>query len=254
MITRELLEKSGEPGFTAGQKEKDYAQHWLLSYFAREGFMGAFKGGTALQKAYGLPRYSEDLDFTLNGAPLPGFDAISRYLSSAGFGIVKWKKEAAGISHSAKLRLQGPLYNGKAISECSISLDFSARENCALAPAMVEIHPAYPDITPYSLLVMDRKEIAAEKVRAVLTRASARDLYDLSFLLRQGFLPDEGMINSKLSYYGMQYSYEAFERAVGKLARLWKVEMNALVAQKPDFEAAKEEVLMKMKAVQTASS
>jgi len=249
MLTRELLEKGGEPGFAAGQKEKDYAQHWLLSYLAREGFMGVFKGGTALQKAYGLPRYSEDLDFTLNGAPLPDFEAISRYLSSAGFGIVKWKKEAVGTSHSAKLRLQGPLYNGKAISECSISLDFSARETCALAPVRIEIRPAYPDIMPYSLLVMDRKEMAAEKVRAALTRASARDLYDLSFLLRQDFLPGKELVNGKLSYYGMQYSYETFARAIGKLSKLWKVEMNALVAQKPDFEAAKEEVLARMKAV-----
>jgi len=71
----------------------------------------------------------------------------------------------------------------------------------------------------------------------------------LSFLLRQGFLPDKGLINGKLSYYGMQYSYEALEKAIGRLARLWKVEMNALVAQKPDFEAAKEEVLGGMKAV-----
>jgi len=249
MLTRELLEKGGEPGFSAGQKEKDYSQHWLLSYLAREGFLGVFKGGTALQKAYGLPRYSEDLDFTLNGAPLPDFDAISRYLASAGFGIAKWKKEEVKGSHSAKLRLQGPLYNGKAISECSISLDFSAREDCALAPARIEIRPAYQDMMPYSMLVMDRKEMAAEKVRAILTRASARDLYDLSFLLRQGFLPDREPVNGKLSYYGMQYSYEALERAIGKLARLWKVEMNALVAQKPDFEAAKEEVLTRMKAV-----
>ena len=249
MLTRELLEKSGGPGFNTSQKEKDYAQHWLLSYLARVGFLGVFKGGTALQKAYGLPRYSEDLDFTLNGAPLPDFDAISRYLASAGFGIVKWKKEMVRTSHSAKLRLQGPLYNGKAISECSISLDFSARENCVLTPARVEIRPAYADIMPYSLLVMDRKEIAAEKVRAALTRASARDLYDLSFLLRQGFLPDIELINGKLSYYDMKYSYEAFEKSIGRLAKIWKVEMNALVAQKPDFEAAKEEVLGKMKGV-----
>ncbi len=249
MLTREMLEKGGEPGFTIGQKEKDYAQHWLLSYLAREGFLGVFKGGTALQKAYGLPRYSEDLDFTLNGAPMPDFDAISRYLASAGFGMVNWKKEEVRTSQSARLRLQGPLYNGKAISECSISLDFSAREKCALAPSYTKIRPAYPDMMPYSLLVMDRKEIAAEKVRAVLTRASARDLYDLSFLLRQGHLPDKRLINGKLAGYNIEYSYETFESSIGKLAKLWKVEMGALVAQMPDYEIARNEVLRKMKEV-----
>lgn len=249
MLTRELLEKGGIPGFTAGQKEKDYAQHWLLSFLAREGFLGAFKGGTALQKAYGLPRFSEDLDFTLNGAQLPDFDAISRYLASAGFTVVGWKKGTERDSPKAKLRVQGPLYNGKAISECSISLEFSGREKCMLGAERMEIRPVYTDIMPYSLLVMNRGEMAAEKVRAILTRRSARDLYDLSFLLRQGFLPDKDMIDEKLSYYEKQYGYEEFEAAVGRLAKIWKVEMNALVAQKPVYEAAKEEVLGKMKAV-----
>jgi len=249
MLSRELLEKSGMPGFTLSQKEKDYAQHWLLSFLAREGFLGVFKGGTALQKAYGLPRYSEDLDFTLNGAALPDFDAISRYLASAGFTVVGWKKEIERGSPKAKLRIQGPLYNGKAISECSISLEFSEREKCLLEAERMEIRPIYPDIMPYSLLVMSRREMAAEKVRAILTRRSARDLYDLSFLLRAGFLPGKDMINEKLSYYNKQYNYEEFESAAGRLAKVWKVEMNALVAQKPGFEAVKDEVLAKMKAI-----
>ncbi|MCX6772889.1 MAG: nucleotidyl transferase AbiEii/AbiGii toxin family protein, partial [Candidatus Micrarchaeota archaeon] len=153
MLDRDLLGKGGEPGFNLGQKEKDYVQHWVLSYLGREGFLGVFKGGTCLQKAYSLPRYSEDLDFTLNGAPLPDFDAISRYLASAGFGASSWKKKEVQGSHSAKLRLQGPLYNGRVLSECSVSLDFSAREKAALRSARVEITPAYQDIMPYSVLV-----------------------------------------------------------------------------------------------------
>ncbi len=249
MLDRELLGNGGEPGFNLGQKEKDYVQHWLLAYLGREGFLGVFKGGTSLQKAYSLPRYSEDLDFTLNGAPLPDFDAISRYLGSAGFGAPSWKKKEVDSSQRAKLRLQGPLYNGRAISECSVSLDFSARESVALQPARLEIRPAYADIMPYSVLVMARKEIAAEKVRAIMTRASARDLYDLAFLVRQGFVPDEGLINGKLSYYDLKYSLEAFEKSVEKLAKLWKVEMRILVAHVPEFEAEKEEVLRGMRSL-----
>lgn len=249
MLDRESLGRGGEPGFSLGQKEKDYVQHWLLSYLGREGFLGVFKGGTCLQKAYSLSRYSEDLDFALNGASLPDFDAISRYLAFAGFGKPAWKKKEVKGSQSAKLRIQGPLYNGRVISECSVSLDFSARESVVLRPARVEIRPAYPDIMPYSVLVMDRKEIAAEKVRAIMTRASARDLYDLAFLVRQAFVPDEELINGKLSYYDLKYSFEAFEKSAEKLAKIWKVEMRLLVVQAPEFEAAKEEVLKAMKSV-----
>ncbi len=249
MLDRDLLGKGGEPGFNLGQKEKDYVQHWLLSYLRREGFLGVFKGGTSLQKAYGLPRYSEDIDFTLNGAPLPDFDAISRYLASAGFGSPSWKKKEVEGSHSAKLRVQGPLYNGRALSECSGSLDFSALEKAAIPPARLEIRPVYPDIMPYSVLVMDRKEIAAEKVRAIMTRASARDLYDLSFLMRQGALPQARLVNEKLSYYGLEYTYASFEAAVAKLSKAWKVEMRTLVAQVPDYNETKKEVLNAMKTV-----
>lgn len=249
MLTREELNKGGEPGFNLGQKEKDYVQHWILSYLGREGFLGVFKGGTALQKAYGLPRYSEDLDFTLNGASLPDFDAISHYLASAGFGAPAWKQEEVKSSHSAKLRLQGPLYNGRKVSECSVSLDFSARERTELSPAAAQIRPPYGDIMPYSVRVMDRKEIAAEKVRAIMTRASARDLYDLSFLARGGFLPTVELADKKLAYYDAVYSYEAFEKAVGKLSKAWKTEMRILVAQAPDYNETKKEVLTAMRTV-----
>ena len=66
MIDRKMLEKYGPPGFTLGQKEKDYAQHWMLSFLSRTGFDGVFKGGTCLSKIYySYYRLSEDMDFTL---------------------------------------------------------------------------------------------------------------------------------------------------------------------------------------------
>ena len=67
MLTRnDLVEYSETMSFNLGQIEKDYIQHvFLINLYRRVGDEIVFKGGTALQKCYGLNRFSEDLDFTL---------------------------------------------------------------------------------------------------------------------------------------------------------------------------------------------
>ena len=55
-------------GFSFWQAEKDYLQHlFLRELYSTVGTELVFKGGTALQKAYGLHRFSRDLDFNLKG-------------------------------------------------------------------------------------------------------------------------------------------------------------------------------------------
>lgn len=243
MLAREELENSGPPGFTVGQKEKDYAQHWVLSYLGQGGFGGVFKGGTCLQKAYALPRYSEDLDFTLSGAPLPNFGGISGYLQNAGFGKAEWKLGGGNKPRPAKLGIEGPLFNGREISRCSLSLDFNAREKILLAPQIARIRPPYPDIIGYSVKVMAKKEMAAEKIHALLARSYARDLYDLHFLCRLGELPDEVLLSEKLASRGMEFGMGKFRKAADSLGRIWKTEISAFAPQVPDFAETKKEVL-----------
>lgn len=68
MLKRIDLEKmKTATGFNAGHAEKDYLQHTFLLFLSRHSKNDlVFKGGTALQKAYSLNRFSIDLDFTLN--------------------------------------------------------------------------------------------------------------------------------------------------------------------------------------------
>jgi predicted nucleotidyltransferase component of viral defense system len=243
VLSRSELEKNGPPGFALGQKEKDYVQHWILSFLALGGFKGKFKGGTALQKAFGLPRYSEDLDFTLDGENPPSFESISVFLSSAGFQRASWKASETAVSLSAKARVAGPLYNRKALSEASVTLEFSKREKTILKPLLAAIRPPYPDIAPYSLLVTAKEEIAAEKIRAILTRESARDLYDLNFLVKQNALPTREVVDEKLVYYGKKYSFAEFKEKAGALRKEWKNELRAFVPQQPDFEVVFKETV-----------
>jgi predicted nucleotidyltransferase component of viral defense system len=68
MISRNELEEYAQiKKLNLGQAEKDYFQQIFLSIlYGRFGKELIFKGGTALNKAYGLDCFSEDLDFTLS--------------------------------------------------------------------------------------------------------------------------------------------------------------------------------------------
>lgn len=243
MLERKELERFGPPGFNLGQKEKDYVQHWVLSYISRSGFGGSFKGGTCLQKVFGLPRYSEDLDFTLNNAVEPDGDSLSAFLSGGGFSGISWKILEKTVSSTVKVRLRGPLYNGTAPSECTIRMEFSRREKTILKPKTSTINPPYPDLLPYQLKVLDEREIAAEKVRAILSRASARDLFDLYFLLRRGVRLEHGLIEAKLEFYKLIFDKKAIEMQIKKLAKIWKTEMAAFTPNMLDYRMVAKEVL-----------
>src|SRR3989344_7708115 len=87
MISKEELERYAlRLGFNLWQAERDYLQHLLLSSLSRRTADElVFKGGTALQKVFGLNRFSIDLDFTQN-KPLPKnlFELLQKDLSLFG--------------------------------------------------------------------------------------------------------------------------------------------------------------------------
>ncbi|MDP3742533.1 MAG: nucleotidyl transferase AbiEii/AbiGii toxin family protein [Candidatus Micrarchaeota archaeon] len=241
MLKREELEQQGPPGFTAGQKEKDYVQHWTLTYLTRTGLDLVFKGGTCLQKAYNLPRYSEDLDFTAAGENIE-IKGIDKFFSEAGFSETKLKKREAKNSASYKLRTRGPLYVGKEVSEVSVTIEISKRERIAITPLTAIVKPPYSDLSAYQVLCMDKAEIAAEKIRAIYTRESARDLYDLYYLLYQKANPSEELVNEKLAFYELKFSNEEFEKRIAKLEREWKREISSLTQQFIEFNEISETV------------
>jgi predicted nucleotidyltransferase component of viral defense system len=196
-----------------------------------------------MQKAFGLPRYSEDLDFTLNGNPEPDMESISAFLSSGGFSGISWKIDEKKSSTTAKVRYRGPLYNGSSISEGAVLLELSKREKILLKPTPILITPPYPDLLPYQLLVMDASEIAAEKIRALFSRTSARDLFDLHFLLHQKISLKKSIVEEKLSYYKEHFDPALFKKNIEKLEAVWDVEIRALTPLKADFGPISRQVI-----------
>jgi len=73
-------------------------------------------------------------------------------------------------------------------------------------------------------------EVAAEKVRAVISRDKARDVYDLDFLIkRKSVAFDEALANQKLAYYDIGFSKKTFFEKIDRCEKNWKKDLGPLV-------------------------
>ena len=215
------------------QQEKHYIQTAILA-----GIYNAltdeiiFKGGTALFFFYGLDRFSEDLDFTqtkqYNQKKFK--TGISDVLNLINISHeLKTDKSLKG--KNLKIKAIGPLFRGPR-SESFVKIEISERNDIFLSPEIKEIVPIYDDLRPFTVPVMKKEEILAEKVRALMTRGKARDLYDLVFLIKKGVSLDCTLIDKKLSYYKKTYSQQEFIKKIKSVEALWQAELHGLV-QKP---------------------
>ena len=244
MIERKELEAVGRSiGFDAGQAEKDYLQHLVLSRIAkRVGKELVFKGGTALQKTFGLPRYSEDLDFTKNGE-LDVQALLEAVAADLGKEYPVRIERLRGIGENFRLLVQGPLSRSPRGMAASIRVEVSLRNDLLRPPVVRTVVPPYSGLLPYTLLTMDPEEILAEKVRALLSRKKARDLYDLWFLLRKGVRFERGLVERKAAVTDAAFSARAFKERVDALQGQWKDELRQLTEFLPEFVEVEKSVL-----------
>lgn len=249
MIKRDELRRIAESKkLPVENAEKDYLLELVLFHIYSEfGDLLALKGGTAMYKIYNLNRFSEDLDFTLNRRrfDLERFlDKIIRSLSLIGIegkikNIEKYKNEI-----NVRLQFKGPLYDGSKESLCFISLNISLRERIAKEVKKELTVPAYREIPSFEIFAMDENEIAAEKVRAIITRNKPRDIYDLWFLLRKNAKPEINLINKKLRVYGMRFSFEKLVKKIEKKKVFWRTDLKGLIiGELPEFEKIKKEIV-----------
>ena len=219
------------------QQEKHYIQTATLSGIYTEITDElVFKGGTALFFFYGLDRFSEDLDFTQQGTihmhKLK--DAITNRFDLLNI-THEIKKEPSIARDTLKIKANGPLYKGPR-SESVVRIDISQRNDMVLKPDIKEITPFYNDLRPFSIPVMKKEEILAEKTRALLTRGRARDLYDIAFLLKKDVQWNEDLVNKKLAYYKKRYESEEFKKNILAIKNIWDAELHGLVYQLPQFD------------------
>ncbi len=226
--TEELREYARLRKLPLGQAELEYFQNVVLFILYEQfGKELVFKGGTALSRAYGLGRFSEDLDFTVSGR-VDVKEVLEKGLKRF-FVEAEWEEENSGQSVSYTLRIKGPLYMGLRQSMCRVMLDLSLREKVLREPKRVTIGRFLFEVPAFEVVVMDAEEILVEKVRALMTRMKARDVYDLWYLLGLGTSVDVKMVQQKLDLYGKKFEVRLFMKEVLGHKLGWEQELKPLV-------------------------
>jgi predicted nucleotidyltransferase component of viral defense system len=246
MLTKRQLQRMAQRHRIGLQaQERDYIQHLFLSvlYGRSQGLL--FKGGTALRVLHRSPRYSEDLDFN-STLDLADTKALFRQAMAdlARFGVMALARNEweSAVGYSFDLSFQGPLYDGRDRSKGKVRVDTNLRlEKVAVERRLVS--PEYDDIVPFILTALTVEHLFAEKVRALLLRGKARDLYDLWFLIEQGQSVDLALINTKLALYETTFELGRFQQQVEALKDSWERDLHPLLAQVPEFAVVQERVL-----------
>ena len=228
-----------------GFLEKDILQHIVLHGMERMIDHLVFKGGTALQKIYALPRFSEDLDFTQKKKIEPGdlSGILLSHLKYHGY-PAQWKiKEESERTLSGRLLIEGPLFTGKMHSLCSLRIEISRREEVLLPSVTKEVIPRYTELPQYTINVMDLAEIAAEKIRAIMTRKKHRDLFDLHYLITRDAPIEIDLVRQKLEYYNIRFDLNEFENRVFSNRNRWEIGLSRIVRKVPDFDEVSRTVI-----------
>jgi hypothetical protein len=185
-----LLANSPDP-LQARNQAREYLQALILQSLQRAGAMVplAFHGGSALRFLYDSQRYSEDLDFALEGnAKAYDFHAylqsIRRDLEAQGY-VVTLKVSDQKTVQNAFVRFPGLLFDlGSSphkdeVLAVKIEVDTRPPEGAGLETTLVRRHVLL------NLQHHDRASLLAGKLHALLQRPhlKGRDLYDLTWYL-----------------------------------------------------------------------
>ena len=208
---------------------REYLQARILGAFQRAGAMTslAFHGGTSLRFLFSLPRYSEDLDFALEG-DVSRYDlrrhlrAVRAELSAEGYRVDLRMREHRAV-HSAFVRFPGTLYEiglsphrGQVLA-VKVEVDTNPPAGATTDTTLVRRHETL------RLFHHDRASLLAGKLHAVLQRpyTKGRDLYDLVWYLSDPDWPPPNLalLNAALrqtGWAGMEMAARNWRNAVAE--------------------------------------
>ena len=192
---------------------REYLQAYALKVMRDEGVFRttAFVGGTALRFLYGLPRFSEDLDFSMAGTEGSTYSferlikKIKEEFELAGYDISvtyndKKTVKSAFLKFSALMHEAG--ISGLRGQKLSIKLEIDTNPPAG-AVLKTDIVNKY---FPLSFLSYEVSSLFAGKLHALMTReyTKGRDFFDLGWYLSRwkGLTPNIEMLRNALKQTG----------------------------------------------------
>jgi len=196
----------------AKNKMREYLQVRILSALQHAGAMIplAFHGGTALRLLFNLPRFSEDLDFTLEHQETrydirQYLNRVRNELLSEGY-AVSIKLNTHKSVHSSFVLFDDILFESGLSPHknerlsIKLEIDTTPPQGCVLKTTIVRRYMAI------QLQHHDRASMLAGKLNAILTRdyTKGRDLYDLFWYLSDRNWPEPNfkLLNNALGQKG----------------------------------------------------
>ena len=203
--------------------EQEVCQKITLAGLRRGGFFdhAAFYGGTCLRLFHNLPRWSEDMDFSLtekrNDIHLENyFDAIREEFKLAGFDVTITKKEkkAFGRVESAFLKENTEAYDIKFQTKKSVKVKIELDTD----PPLMFATEQKLLIQPYSFMTrcFTLPDLYAGKMHALVYRAwqkrvKGRDWFDFEWYVRNQIPLDFKHLQERIKEFsGEDVSLEAF--------------------------------------------
>ena len=190
---------------------REYLQMYILRQLQECGFFASayFVGGTALRMIYGVPRFSEDLDFSSYGKKIDWqniIEKIGKYLTNSGYSVsVKTK---TGVVLSAMIGFNDIMFDcglsphKKQKISVKLEVDTKPPEGGKIETSVVN---KYMFIT---LAHYDLKSLFTGKINALLTRSymKGRDVYDIFWCKTKwgDICPNETQLTNSLKQYGIE--------------------------------------------------
>ena len=199
---------------------KEIMQEIVLCGLSRAGFFkeAAFYGGTALRIFYGLDRFSEDLDFSLEQINLDFdlcsyFPVLKKEVKAFGLNVEIQEKEKTKDSNIRSAFLKGNTKEhlllfyadervvGSVAKNEVVKIKFEVDTN---PPAFATYEHKYRLLpVPYEIRLYDMPSLFAGKIHAVIcrgwqSRIKGRDLYDYIFYLSKAVAVNQRHLRARL--------------------------------------------------------
>ncbi len=161
-----------------------------------------WKGGAVL-RLEGSERFSRDLDATLSAGSRVSLARLIRTLEDAGQGLPFLSSTQVDRTRAQSVRALYRFSVPELLQPLRVEVEISRRERLLRRPAVISTarmaHPA--GLEPVLIACLEGAELLAEKVRALVVRRAARDIYDVYWLLQQGVEFDPALFRRKMRYY-----------------------------------------------------
>lgn len=168
---------------------REYLQYKILEVIFSSGFADklSFMGGTAIHTGYGLPRFSEDIDFDNLGLDKAGFEALAKLIQRK-LSLEGCRVEIKNSFHETfrtYVRIAGILYEngltGHKEEKILIQVD-AEPQNFKYEPNKIILNK-FDVFTRINIVPVDI--LLAQKIYAIFMRKRpmGRDFYDAIFLL-----------------------------------------------------------------------